>query len=89
VKKNLCAVNYQLLFPENDFNSIQKIAAKQVFFRGSGSVQLRAFYHLSRPGNTFVIHDSRIVVLTPMSGRKSGMGDKMLLNRAAGSEKIS
>jgi hypothetical protein len=39
VKKNLCAVNSQLLFSENDFNSIQKIAAKQVFFRGSGSVQ--------------------------------------------------
>jgi hypothetical protein len=39
VKKNLCAVNSQLLYPENDFNSIQKIAAKQVFFRGSGSVQ--------------------------------------------------
>ena len=37
------------------------------------------FYHSSRPGNTFVIHDSRIVDLPPMSGRKSGMDDKTLL----------
>ncbi|MCK5232010.1 MAG: hypothetical protein KAR13_17185, partial [Desulfobulbaceae bacterium] len=49
LQKFFCAVNSQSLFTENSFDSSQKITFQQRFFRGSGSVQLRAFYHSSRP----------------------------------------
>ena len=38
MQKNFCAVNSQLLFHENSFDSSPKNAFEQRLFRGSGSV---------------------------------------------------